>query len=477
MSFIKKYNVHLLGLLIIIAGTLLRLYNINFDDFWFDEIVSYWIADPHITVKESYIRNNATEAPPFTFNLILKIFFRILTYNPELGRYLSATFGILSLFTISYLAKIVTKNNSYLLLLFLVSFNIYLIKYSQELRVYSLVFFATSIVLIFFFKSIKKSNIKINILDQIFISLSLIFLILLHPFTLIIFFSIIIFSIISLVRQNKNLLNINYSILYVSLFLIPYLTIYFKNLNIYPSWIPALEIKFFTNFFFSRFFGSRIMGVIHLLILIYLIVKFKNIFFYNFDSRIIFIIIIVLSYTLPLIYNYLWEPILFDRYIIFILIPILLIISNLIYEIKNKLIKKTLIIILILSTLINLCTEATFQQFIKERKIYKPDLSGALKKIHSSNYKNFTFNLENNEDIKYYLHEALENYSSKIENKLNYKLHYYKDHNSNNLKFLWVICLKDINGNDCSIPKFKKKLKITKDINLNNINLKLLEFF
>jgi hypothetical protein len=476
MNFIQKYRIHLLALSIIAIGTLLRLYGLNRDDLWIDEIISYWVADPLITIKESYLRNNALEQIPFTFNLVLKYFFKIFGNNPELGRYLSVMFGILSLFSVSYLAKIIKKNNSYLLLLFLMSFNIYLIKYSQELRVYSAIFFITSVVLIFFFKLIKNSNKKINILHQAFLSLSLIALILLHPFTLIIFFSIITFSIISLIKFKKKLFNINYCILYVSLFSIIYLIVYFKNTNSYPSWIPALELKFFTNFFFSKFFGSRIMGVVHLAILIYLIIKFKKIFFTDFDSRAIFLIILILSYALPLLYSYFLRPILFDRYIIFVLIPILFIISNLIFEIKNKLLKKTLITVLVLSTLINLCTEATFKQFIEERRIYKPDLSGALNVIHNSNYKNFTFNLEKNKKLESYLHSALENYSSKVSKKLDYKLNYYKNLNVSNSKLLWIICLKDLNGLDCSPPKFKRELKIIKDINLNNINLKLLEF-
>lgn len=477
MNFIQKYHVHLLTILIIAIGALLRLYNINKDDLWIDEIISYWVADPIITIKESYIRNNALEQIPFTFNLLLKFFFKIFGYDPEFGRYFSTIFGILSLFSIAYLAKIVKKNNSYLLLLFLISLNIYLIKYSQELRVYSAIFFFTSVVLIFFFKSVERSNNNTNIIDQLLLSLSLIILISLHPFALIIFFSIIIFSITSLIKFKKNLLDVNYSILYVFLFSILNLILYFKNTNSYPSWILNIELKFFTNFFFSKFFGSRIMGLIHLTILIYLIIKFKKIFFTNFNSKVIFLIIIILSYFLPLLYNYFLRPILIDRYIIFVLIPILFITSNLILEIKNNLLKKILITVLVLSTLINLGTEETFKQFIQERRLHKPDLSGALNEIHNSNYKNFTFNLEKNKSIENYLHDALENYSSTIYKKFNYKLNYYKDLDFNNSKFLWVICLKDLNGVDCSPPKFKKKLKIIKDINLNSINLKLLEFF
>jgi hypothetical protein len=473
---LKKYYVYLLISLIITSGILLRLYNINNDNLWIDETVSYWIADPLISIKDSYARNNAIEQTPFTFNLLLKYFFYIVGYNPEFGRYVPAFFGILSLFSISYLAKIIKKNNSYILLLFLISFNVYLIKYSQELRVYSAVVFMTSIALIYFFKLIINSNKKSNILHQTFLTFSLITLILLHPFTLIIFFSIILFWIIFYIKFKKILSNINYSLLTVSLFSIFYLIFYFKSTNMYPGWIVHIEPKFFTNFFFSKFFGSRIMGIIHLIILIALVIKFKKIFIKNYDLRTIFLIIIILSYSLPLLYNYLVRPILIDRYIIFILIPILFIISNLVFEIKNQLLKKILISILIISTLINLCTEATFQQFIKKRRLYKPDFSGVLNEIQKSKYHNFTFNLEKNKNIEHYLHDVLSEYSYKVAKKFDYNLNYYKDINNYKPKFIWVVCLTDLNGLACSSPNLERKNRIIKDINLNNINLKLLEF-
>jgi len=56
-------------LLLLIFGGIFRLYNINFDDLWIDEIATFWISDPNLSLKESYINHLSLEQTPFLFNL------------------------------------------------------------------------------------------------------------------------------------------------------------------------------------------------------------------------------------------------------------------------------------------------------------------------------------------------------------------------------------------------------------------------
>ena len=147
-SLNKNYLVYFSIVCTILVGIIIRLYNLNFENLWFDEIVSFWISDPNITFLESYKRNNIAEGTPFLFNFILKINHQIFGYYPDVGRYLSCSFGILSIFSTAYLAKTIKNNNAYLLVLVLISLNVFLIKYSQELRVYSIVFFLCSLFIL-----------------------------------------------------------------------------------------------------------------------------------------------------------------------------------------------------------------------------------------------------------------------------------------------------------------------------------------
>ena len=108
---IKTFN-YLIILSILLSlsfGILLRAYNLNFEDLWFDEMVSFWVSDPSITFKESYIRNNLVEGHPFLFNFSLKVIFKLFGYDPDMGRYFSCILGILSIFSVAYISKNLSK--------------------------------------------------------------------------------------------------------------------------------------------------------------------------------------------------------------------------------------------------------------------------------------------------------------------------------------------------------------------------------
>ena len=133
-----------------LIGVLFRIYNLNYDYLWFDEIVAFWISDPNLLISESYARYKETEAIPFLHYFLLKVCHQLFGYAPEVGRYFSAIFGILSILTLGYLAKQISNNKSFLLVIYLTSLNIFLISYSQEMRVYIFTFFLSTLNLIFF---------------------------------------------------------------------------------------------------------------------------------------------------------------------------------------------------------------------------------------------------------------------------------------------------------------------------------------
>ena len=136
--------------IILIIGIFLRIYNLNFEDFWIDEMVSFWAADPRYNISDSVLRLTQADLH-ILFNIVLKYYFAVFSYKIEIARYVPLIFSILSLFLILYLALILQIRNI-ILILFLFSFNIYLIKFSQELRSYSLIFFLTILTLIFFLR-------------------------------------------------------------------------------------------------------------------------------------------------------------------------------------------------------------------------------------------------------------------------------------------------------------------------------------
>ena len=166
MINLKNIFIATLILSILTIGITLRFYNVNIENFWIDEMVTFWVSDPNITFNETLKRNIETDLH-FFFNLILKIYFSLTSYEISFARYLPVALSILSIFSVFYLS-VILKTKNYIFLLFIISFNIYLIKFAQELRSYSLIFFLTSVSLIFFFK-ITDDNNKNNKLNTFFL--------------------------------------------------------------------------------------------------------------------------------------------------------------------------------------------------------------------------------------------------------------------------------------------------------------------
>ena len=462
----------------LIFGSLLRLYNLNYESLWLDEIVTFWITDPFIEINENYKRNNDAGATPFLFNFLLKLTHEIFGYKTYIARYFSAIFGILSIMSVAYLSNLLKKNNAYILVIFLISFNVFLIKYSQEGRVFSFLFFLCTLSIIFFIKSFQSYEDGKKLFFNTFLYIlfqTLAFLT--HPFALIIFFSVLVFYFFYYLNYKKNLIFLNYSILTILIIVGIYLPIYIENVTFAVGWIEQPRIKFYTNFYFSTFFGSRIMGLIHLLILLGLVLNFKNRIIKHVNFIAFFIILIFLSYFTPLLYGWIYKPIIHSRYIIFVLIPIIVTMSYLIFEIQNKYIKHIIVYFIVFMTIGNQFTESNFQQFFKDRIKYKPDYLSPLKKINKSNNKNYFIN-HNFYNYKNGWSEIFENYFESIskENNLNVNRLDFMELKKNKLENIWIICPKDLMDKKCEKIQTNDsfKFKIIENIEFNKVNLKLI---
>ena len=323
----KNVKFYFILLLIFIFGIFLRYKGLNFDSFWIDEILSFWVADPSLEFRETLNRNNYVEVTTPLFNLILKTYYLIFGYEVGLSRYLPFAFSCLALLSSTYLMSMIGKNRSIILFLFLISSNIFLIKYAQELRVYSMVAFFSTLSIIFFYKIIdtKKNynRIKLNIF---FFLISTIITSVCHPLALILPISYAFFSFFCFVFYNLKFKTLNFILVLILLFSFLYYSFVFQFNTDFISWLPQIKLKFFTNLFFSSFFGSRLMGLIYLLTFLFLIIKFKKKFFL--DKKILFLLFFFFfTYALPIIFGFIFYPIIGARYLIFIIVPIIILIE------------------------------------------------------------------------------------------------------------------------------------------------------
>ena len=474
----NKININFLYFSVLIFITILfRLYNINYDDFWIDEIISFYISDPSITLNEFYHRHKTLENSPFLFNFILRNYFQIFGYDTLIARYLPSTLNFLSIFFLIYFYKKILEGKSSLTLFILLAFNIYLIKYSQELRLYSWYIFIFIINIFYFYKIINFKNIKLHPSYLLFF-LTSIFLIITHPFALIIIFSYSVFLIYNYFSKKVFQMRLFKLLAVLNCFSVIFILFFIMNTTHQPIWIEDIDWKFFTNFFFSKFFGSRLIGGIYLLILIYLIIRYIKNILYESSFEMFLLISIFFSYSIPIIYSYIFNPAVVDRYLIYLVLLIVLLIIVLIDRIESKKIRLFLCSILIISTIGNFFTETTFKQFFKERTVHKPDLKSVLLEIKKSSNINVTLNLEKTYLSKSEISNAFGNYLKNYSKIDNLKIEYFNYLILDQEKYyqkVWVICLNDLNGENCEIPTKFSDFKTIKENSFNSVNLKLIE--
>ena len=454
-SLSNKYRKNILILIIFFICVFTRLYNFNGNDLWYDELLSYWVADPNIDWSATISRNlEFNHGSQIAFTIILKFFFKIFGYDPDLSRLVSILFGILTFPLLLILNKKIKNNNSTILLLFLFTLNSYLISYDHELRSYSFVVFIFTLNLIFFINLYKKNR----LFDYVFFSFVNLIGLVNHSFFAIIIFSEFIFLFLSYNNKNIIIRFLIFQIIVTIFFYLISIKSLLSQIQIDQFWIQKVNVKFLIDFYFSRFFSSKLLGTIYL-------ITFFSVVYFNFKEFFkknslfnLLLIIIFFSYLIPLLYQFIKIPILTDRYIIFIVIPILLIISHGVYKLNNSKLKKLFIIILCFFTF----GDAILK--IQKKEITKPEFKESLKYISKSNTNDVL--IEGN-IVQYNL---LKNYFRSI----NKQMVFLNEADGDDKKLFWHLCYLSINlKSKCHKPAVKNQiLKIdSKNFHLVSINL------
>ena len=469
---LKKIKITFI-ILLIFFGSFIRFYNLNFDDLWSDEMVSYWLSNPFYSFSETIsliFESNLM----VSFEIILKVFHKLFGYDVHVSRYLNA---LISVFSIILFANLLRKNsvniNSILYGTFLLAFNIFHIRYAMELRSYTLTFFLALILINLLFEDqyLKK---KISYLDYFLIIMSSLLMLFSHSFSIIIIFSLnfyILYLWFFKKNDNSNLIKIFFLNIFIIIF---FLILYLKGVSHTPNWIEQLDISFFTNYFFSNFFGSRLIGGVYLVVLLYLLTKSIKQIINKANINLFFLILIFFSYFLPGIYGYIFEPILINRYIIFVLIPILFLISHLTFESNYNLVKKIFLSLIIMLTFFNHFTENTFKQFYTNIYPSKPEIGKTLKFINKSNSLNYSVLLNGNNELN--INDIYENYLNNYTKKLKFNLNFinYLDKKTLPNDF-WIIHIRDITVAEFKKPNNFLNYKIKEKKYFNRLELYKLE--
>ncbi len=246
-------------ILILFVATFLRLYKIDFQSLWMDEIYSMNVSSPNQTLSNLISEVNAREGFPYLYFITLKILFTIFGHTAIIARLFSAFFGVLSVFAVYKFGKSLFTNTVGLVAAVLMAINEYNIYISQDARPYTLYLFAT-IVSFYFLSTIIKENTRKN---AILYGLSVGFLVNINFFSFINILSqiVIISFFVALTKKNDRIVQVKnyfFSGTIALLMLLPNYKMIVKLLTIKSFWIPKPTPDSF-SLMFKEFLGNSEM--------------------------------------------------------------------------------------------------------------------------------------------------------------------------------------------------------------------------
>lgn len=356
-DFVIKYSHYGYLFAILLLAIFLRLYKLDFQSLWVDELYSIVPVYPLNTVE--FIINYCKSDQPPLFFLILHFWMKLFSYTPLSGRMLVAVFGILGVIAMYFLGKEVSNRKIGLLASFLTSINYFHIYYSQELRFYSLLFLLTVLSFLFFVRSYKKRTFTYYVLYVI----STIALLYTQYYGLIIFVTQgIIFIFYVILNKEKISFIITGIVLAIIIFgsFIPWLEILIHDAQITSYWIQEPKPYFFFGYYrvyWGRdFLTEKVTLFIGFIYIWHLVTSFRNktITKEGTVTAILIISWILFSYLIPYVRSVTSTPILFPRYTLVTLPAIFIVIALGLDLIKRKLFRVTLIALIFSGVMIHM---------------------------------------------------------------------------------------------------------------------------
>ena len=351
LKFIEKYNIQWILLIVIGIGIVLRFYGLTIQSYWVDELFTLFTANPSATFSESLHRVFHDLVHPPVYNILLWIWFKLFGFTEYVGRSFSAFTGVLSIIAMYYLGKEIFNKNVGVYAAILVTFNYFLIYFSQEARSYSLFLLFSILSYLFLFKTIRTKSIY-NAFLYTFFTLLLIYTHYFGFFLIASQFIVFVYLAVIEIKNRKKLIYIGIVVMVIiTLSIAPVLySILNSDATIAAErmrWCYAPSPYFFLTYM-KTYFSYQVIPFAILLIVLAVKMyqqKIKN-------SYIVYALIIwiFICYLFPYLKSIISYPILAPRYTIYVVPAMILLVAVAIDSIENKKFKYLLVALIVLSS-------------------------------------------------------------------------------------------------------------------------------
>ncbi|MGV3541172.1 MAG: glycosyltransferase family 39 protein [Rufibacter sp.] len=325
-------------LLIILAGTILRLKDLTYKGLWLDELHTVIETNPEISLSDIlYFMQNTDQHPPLYF-FTAHYWLKLIGYHDFAIKLLSVIAGVASILSMFHLGKEARNKTVGLIAAALVAFNYFHIFYSQEARNYIFAFLFACLSFTYLLKALKKPSITAGIAY----ALATILLLYSHYYSLFVVVAqavIVLFLYIIRKENQKYIKCFGVAALVTIILYAPWIPTLLKIGSISSFWLEKPSASFFIDYY-KEYFGyySLIIYINTALLAVFIvsvIVAWKGKKVTRFTPiqenlpLLGFILLswVVISYGIPYLRSITATPMLFPRYTIVTLPAIFLAIA------------------------------------------------------------------------------------------------------------------------------------------------------
>ena len=344
--------------LILVFGTALRIYGLDHQSLWHDELES-WRESNFETINDVLLLGVQPDTHPPLFQSVLFLVEKYLGDTETLLRLPSAISGIFSIFAVYWLAKHLYSSREGLAAAFMMAIFWCPIFYSQEARNYSFLILFSILSSLFWVKLfINRDNSREEsshgtILGYILASLALIYT---HYFGMILFALHGIGAYLMRLKKPKRILQNTKIYLAIGLGYLPWIPSALEQFTHMEkiSWIDKPTITVFPAYISFILNRSHILAIVALLLLTFLLATIVNAFLKNKDRNLASLLSspdfilgywLVIPITLTAIISVVWKPIYTQRNLLLSLPAAYILLSRAFFSLPfNRAVKAILIL-------------------------------------------------------------------------------------------------------------------------------------